>query len=95
MALIKCPECDKQISDKAHSCPNCGCPMSANMVEVTNNYGAKKYIYVGTIGTLSSVVWLFIGGAIVDDFSNHFVITGLVFFVSLIIFIIGRIKSPA
>ena len=24
MALIKCPECDKQISDKAESCPHCG-----------------------------------------------------------------------
>ena len=28
MALINCPECSKQISDKANSCPNCGCPIS-------------------------------------------------------------------
>lgn len=28
MALIKCPECEKEISDKAESCPNCGCPSS-------------------------------------------------------------------
>ena len=27
MALIKCPECGKQISDRAASCPNCGCPI--------------------------------------------------------------------
>lgn len=27
MALIKCPECGKEISDKANSCPNCGCPI--------------------------------------------------------------------
>lgn len=26
MALIKCPECGKEISDKATYCPNCGCP---------------------------------------------------------------------
>lgn len=26
MALIKCPECGKEISDKASSCPNCGFP---------------------------------------------------------------------
>lgn len=26
MALIKCPECDKDISDKAECCPHCGCP---------------------------------------------------------------------
>lgn len=28
MALIKCPECGKEISDKAATCPNCGCPIS-------------------------------------------------------------------
>lgn len=25
MALIKCSECGKDISDKASVCPNCGC----------------------------------------------------------------------
>ena len=28
MALIKCPECGKEISDKARACPNCGNPMN-------------------------------------------------------------------
>lgn len=28
MALIQCPECHKQISDKAESCPHCGLPGS-------------------------------------------------------------------
>ena len=28
MALIKCPECGKEISDKASSCPNCGFPIA-------------------------------------------------------------------
>ena len=28
MALIKCPECGKEFSDKASACPNCGCPTS-------------------------------------------------------------------
>ncbi len=27
MALINCPECEKQISDKAPACPNCGVPL--------------------------------------------------------------------
>lgn len=27
MALIKCPECGKEISDKATACIHCGCPM--------------------------------------------------------------------
>lgn len=29
MALIKCPECGREISDKAEACPGCACPMSA------------------------------------------------------------------
>lgn len=27
MALIKCPECGKEVSDKAPNCPHCGMPM--------------------------------------------------------------------
>ena len=35
MALIKCPECGKKISDACDSCPHCGYPMhkSSNDVE--------------------------------------------------------------
>jgi len=29
MAIISCPECGKQVSDRAISCPECGCPISA------------------------------------------------------------------
>ena len=28
MALINCPECGKQVSDKAPACPDCGCPIN-------------------------------------------------------------------
>lgn len=29
MALINCPECGKDFSDKAAACPNCGCPIES------------------------------------------------------------------
>lgn len=38
MALIKCPECGREISDKAPQCPHCGCPIASsrpNTVEAT------------------------------------------------------------
>lgn len=31
--LINCPECGKQVSDKASNCPECGCPI--NVVQKT------------------------------------------------------------
>ncbi len=27
MALINCPECNKEISDKTRKCPHCGYPI--------------------------------------------------------------------
>lgn len=38
MALINCPECDKQVSDKVKVCPNCGYPFGgADEVAFTAN----------------------------------------------------------
>lgn len=34
MALIKCPDCRKQISSQAASCPQCGCPISSRPTTV-------------------------------------------------------------
>lgn len=34
MALIKCSECGKEVSDKATSCPNCGCPINSEISDV-------------------------------------------------------------
>lgn len=36
MALIKCPECQLQVSDKALSCPHCGYPI--NQVAIQRHY---------------------------------------------------------
>jgi len=33
MALIKCPECGKKVSDIAHSCPKCGAPIKEDEYE--------------------------------------------------------------
>ena len=48
MALIKCPECGKDISDKAGKCPECGCPIKKIR---------KRYIILGiTIAMLTIVI---------------------------------------
>jgi len=33
MVLIKCPECSREVSDKAPTCPKCGAPIAAASVD--------------------------------------------------------------
>lgn len=43
MALIKCLECGKEISDKASACPNCGCPIEKGKAENVCSINGIKY----------------------------------------------------
>lgn len=42
MALIKCPECNNQISELASSCPHCGFPLSKEIVSKIKNDEQKR-----------------------------------------------------
>ena len=47
MALISCPECGKQVSDRAPACPNCGCPINTAPVaapQVDRSHEIAKYL---------------------------------------------------
>lgn len=51
MALIKCPECEREVSDKAVDCPHCGCPLTSDnqLREMTNeNQQIKECKYCKT-----------------------------------------------
>jgi ribosomal protein L37E len=37
MALIKCVECGKEISDMSENCPNCGCPTQISIEKIKYN----------------------------------------------------------
>ena len=51
MALIKCPECGNQISDKATSCPHCGYPIASTKDnEINNNIRSFTVAYRGGPG---------------------------------------------
>lgn len=70
MALIKCPECGKEISNKAASCPNCGCPIveSGEAQETTEYYhgssGGKSVSGNGGCGKAVLILLAIIGGLI-------------------------------
>ena len=54
MALIKCPECGREVSDRADSCPNCGCPVKKTSPVGTVKIKMPSDIVVGWVGLFSS-----------------------------------------
>lgn len=68
MALINCPECDHEISDKAQSCPHCGyvLPNSPSDPPVrepqpTSLGLQEKNMLAGSIGTICGMALLVVG----------------------------------
>lgn len=45
MALINCPECGKEISDKAAACPHCGYPITTQQTQVKPEEDDKEYVF--------------------------------------------------
>ncbi len=50
MALITCPECGNQVSDKADNCVHCGCP-----IKIIQEKPQRNPIRRGTVGTFLTV----------------------------------------
>lgn len=48
MALINCPECKRETSDQARSCPQCGYPIKQGVGTT-----AKKWIVIQAVGTFA------------------------------------------
>ena len=61
MALIKCPECGKEISDKSPKCVNCGYPLTEGSKEQKNNKHKKIFLIIALfiICVLISIVIIF------------------------------------
>ena len=51
MALIKCPECGKEISSETKNCPNCGCPIKKD-----DNKKKSKMLAAVILNTLAVVI---------------------------------------
>ena len=55
MALISCTECGKEISSKAKTCPQCGCPVSIKQKILKNEQRLISLKYAYTITILLSI----------------------------------------
>ena len=76
MALIRCPECNKEVSDSASSCPHCGYPLkeskptsyygyqsrSDRLVEKEHDRKYKEMIAGGIICFIGAIFFLFFLG---------------------------------
>lgn len=64
MALIKCPECGKEVSENAVACPNCGSPIT-KQTQNTKNEGSRKsfasrfFLVIG-IALIAFIVYLIV-----------------------------------
>lgn len=63
MALIKCPECGKDVSDQAEKCPNCGHPINGTAVhpdvsdrENHASQGNRKKVLIGLVVAVVVVI---------------------------------------
>lgn len=54
MALIKCPECGKEISDSAKTCPNCGYPIADSLPGGIVRIKMPNNVVEGLVGLFSS-----------------------------------------
>lgn len=65
MALVECPECSKEISDKALECPSCGFPIEKNK----NHHSSDHPKLIPTKNrSLAILLALFFGGAGIHKF---------------------------
>ncbi|EQC47180.1 zinc ribbon domain-containing protein [Bacteriovorax sp. Seq25_V] len=98
MALINCPECKKEVSDKASACPNCGNPLSSH---IQKNHEAEDKITSSTSIEVSENVkkspWgskvigaILCISAIPLALSVNLRLGGVMFFIGFALFIIGR-----
>lgn len=64
MALINCPECNKEISGSASQCPNCGFPISQGSSEkiIVQQKGEGCFLQTLNLGCLLILIF---GGLIV------------------------------
>lgn len=62
MALIACPECGKQISDKAVSCPSCGLP--SDCLVANNPYNKSTGIHSPDEDTFRSLTGELVRGVV-------------------------------
>jgi len=65
MALIKCPECSRDVSDKATTCPSCGYPLRASRI-----LPQSEFSWARTLRTVGFWALLIVGSIVLVQFAS-------------------------
>jgi len=89
MALIKCPECKTEVSDKADVCPKCAYPIQGTVIP------RNRKVFFALLIMLFGLFVVFLGGMIVAFLgiaSQSIGFGFVVMFLGGILIVIGGIK---
>lgn len=78
MSMMQCPECKKDISSHAVSCPHCGYPLKAMQVELKQGYKGNFGNITFILSIITIFLLLFLGGPIMTLFSAIISIVALI-----------------
>ncbi len=87
MALIKCSECDNDVSDKAAACPKCGAPVAGVKSKAAPS-AAKTVKRAG--GIWEAIGTLLIIASIPACVADNTGLGGTLAVIGFVVFIIGR-----
>ena len=82
MPLIKCPDCEKEISDQAPTCPHCGRP-STHLATKKRHAEAKRY---------NQVSWMIFALALLSALAGAWAIAAVSLLAALVLSIIYHVK---
>ena len=87
MALISCPECKTQVSDRAVSCPSCGCPISSTRQTVSASAPASVVTVSKSQGSYIILAVLFGAFGFHNFYAGHVASGAIKLFVFLLAFV--------
>lgn len=87
MALIKCNECGKEISDKAKVCVNCGCPITIEKKKKEKEniklYNNKNFSYIIISLFVAIIIFLLVLETTFDNFFVSLIVSILYFLLNI------------
>ncbi len=89
MAMIKCSDCGKDISDKAATCPGCGAPINEVPLKIQKDH---PQMVKRSGGTWEGIGFLLIVGGMISGIAGSTEIGSLVMVGGFLVFLVGRFK---